>query len=155
MNIRGFRYRILMNLLMIILCFPVWQSVRGQDSVLVAIGNQKGVPASMKMSELKAVLKGEKQRWGDGTKVVIAMVKSTTPIGKSVSSKIYSMSGDGVRSFWAGISFAGKFDPPYVFNTLPEVENFVAQNPGAIAIIDKSSSLSDVKTILIDGKKSF
>ncbi|MFI5154487.1 MAG: hypothetical protein ACHQET_14215 [Chitinophagales bacterium] len=155
MKIRGLQYGNLLKLLLVSLSLPLSLWVNGQDSTLVAVGNLKGVPASMKMSELKSVLKGEKQRWSDGTKVIIAMVKSTTPIGKSVSSKIYSMSGDGVRSFWAGISFAGKFDPPNVFNTLPEVETFVAQNPGAIAIIDKSSALSDVKTILIDGKKSF
>jgi hypothetical protein len=155
MKIRRISYGIFLKLLLVSLCFPLWICVNGQDSTLVAVGNLKGVPAAMKMAELKSVLKGERQRWSDGTKVVIAMVKSTTPFGKSVSAKVYSMSGDGVRSFWAGISFAGKFDPPNVFNTLPEVESFVAQNPGAIAIIDKSSSLSDVKTILIDGKKSF
>jgi len=125
-----------------------------QDITLTAICNSRGAPAEMKMSELKSVLMGEKQRWSDGTKVVIAMVKSTTPLGEIISKRIYSMSGDGVRGFWAGISFAGKYDPPNVFNTVTELETFVAQNPGAIAILDKPIG-NDVRVISIDGKKSF
>ena len=65
------------------------------------------------------------------------------------------MSGDEVRGFWAGISFAGKFESPVTFNTVSELETFVAQNPGAIAILDKPSESSEIKTVLIDGKKSF
>ena len=126
----------------------------GQDSSLTVICNNKGAPPDMKFSELKSVMRGEKQRWSDGTKVVIAMVKSNSPLGEIISKKIYSMSGDGVRGFWAGISFAGKYDPPNVFNTVTELENFVAQNPGAIAILDKPTA-NDVRVVSIDGKKSF
>jgi hypothetical protein len=129
-------------------------SSAAQDN-LVVIGNQTGVPADLKMSELKAVFRGERQRWSNGTKVVIAMIKSTTPLGNEISQKIYSMNGDEVRGFWAGLSFAGKSDPPNVFNTSAEVEIFVSQNPGAIAILDKTTNSPDTKTILVGGKKTF
>ncbi|HEY2347991.1 MAG TPA: hypothetical protein VGH64_03195, partial [Puia sp.] len=114
-----------------------------QDNNLVVIGNLAGVPGDIKMNELKAVFKGERQRWSDGTKVVIAMIKTTSPLGNLISEKIYSMNGDEVRGFWAGISFAGKFDPPNVFNTEAEVETFVSQNPGAIAILDRITATPD------------
>ena len=126
-----------------------------QDTALVVIGSQIGVPAELKFNELKAVFRGERQRWTDGTKVVIAMIKSTTPLGNIVSEKVYSMSGDEVRGFWAAISFAGKFDPPNVFNTVAEVETFVSQNPGSIAILNKATSVPDTKTVLVSGKKTF
>jgi hypothetical protein len=126
-----------------------------QDTTLIVIGSQTGVPAELKFNELRAVFRGERQRWSDGTKVVIAMIKSTTPLGKIVSEKVYSMSGDEVRGFWAAISFAGKFDPPNVFNTAAEVETFVSQNPGSIAILNKTSSVPDTKTVLVSGRKTF
>jgi hypothetical protein len=129
-------------------------SSAAQDNLMV-IGNQTGVPADLKMSDLKAVFRGERQRWSNGTKVVIAMIKSTTPLGNEISEKIYSMNGDEVRGFWAGLSFAGKSDPPNVFNTAAEVEIFVSQNPGAIAILDKTNNIPDTKTILVGGKKTF
>jgi hypothetical protein len=155
MRLNAFRYGALIKFLLSGFLLSCCLYSTAQDSSLVAIGNQSGVPSDIKLSELKAVFHGEKQRWGDGTKVVIAMIKSTTPLGKIVSEKIYSKSGDEVRGFWAGISFAGKFDPPNVFNTEAELEIFVSQNPGAIAILNKSSTTPDVKTILVQGKKTF
>lgn len=137
----------------ILFCFCFF--AKAQDTSLTVIGNQLGVPSDIKMSELKAVFRGEKQRWSNGTKVVIAMIKSTSPLGNIISEKLYSMNGDEVRGFWAGISFAGKFDPPNVFNTEAEVETFVSQNPGSIAVLNKVNAIPDVKTVLVGGKKTF
>jgi hypothetical protein len=155
MSICTIRYHHSVRYFLFVLLLPCWFSANAQDSTLVVIGNQAGVPAEINMTELKAVFRGERQRWKDGTKVVIAMIKSTSPLGKIVSEKVYSKSGEEVRGFWAAISFAGKFDPPNVFNTDAEVEAFVAQNPGAIAILNRSITTSDVKTVLVSGKKTF
>jgi len=155
MGINFFRYGFLVKFSLICMVMLCSISLMAQDNNLVVIGNQSGTPTEIKMNELKAVFRGQRQRWGDGTKVVIAMIKTTTPLGNEISEKIYSMNGDGVRGFWAGISFAGKFDPPNVFNTESEVEAFVSQNPGAIAILDRTTTTPDVKTILVSGKKTF
>jgi hypothetical protein len=155
MRFNLFRYSFPVKFSLICMVMLISISSVAQDNNLVVIGNQSGVPAEIKMNELKAVFRGERQRWGDGTKVVIAMIKTTTPLGNVISEKIYSMNGDEVRGFWAGISFAGKFDPPNVFNTEGEVEIFVSQNPGAIAILDRITITPDVKTILVSGRKTF
>lgn len=155
MSFNFFRYGLLVKFSLICLVMLMSIPSTAQDNNLVVIGNQSGVPAEIKINELKAVFRGERQRWSDGTKVVIAMIKTTTPLGNVISEKIYSMNGDEVRGFWAGISFAGKFDPPNVFNTESEVEVFVSQNPGAIAILDRNTNTPDVKTIMVSGKKTF
>jgi len=150
-----FRQAAIGRYLSICVLLSVCLLTKAQDGSLTVIGNLKGVPAEMKMAELKSVFMAERQRWNDGTKVTIAMIKSTTPLGKIISQRIYSMSGDEVRGFWAGISFAGKFESPVTFNTVSELENFVSQNPGAIAILDKAPESPEVRTVLIDGKKAF
>jgi len=155
MSFNLFRLGFLVKYSLICMVMLCSLSSMAQDNSLVVIGNQTGVPGDIKMNELKAVFRGERQRWGDGTKVVIAMIKTTSPLGNVISEKIYSMNGDEVRGFWAGISFAGKFDPPNVFNTEAEVETFVSQNPGAIAILDRVTTIPDTKTILVSGKKTF
>jgi len=109
----------------------------------------------MKMSELKSVLKGEKQRWSDGTKISIVLMKTTTPVGQSTCQKIYNMSGDKVKRFWLQLSFGGKADAPTFCNSVAELESFVSQNPGAIGILDKVSPGVGIKTIVIDGKNYF
>ncbi len=127
----------------------------GQETPLVVISHTKGAPSMLKMSELKAVLKGERQRWGDGTKVSIYLMKTATPVGKVTCNKVYNMSGDKVRRFWLELSFGGKAEAPTFCNSAEELEALIAQNPGAIGILDKSSGLAGTKTIMVDGKASF
>ncbi|MBK5272840.1 MAG: hypothetical protein JJE22_17715 [Bacteroidia bacterium] len=126
-----------------------------QEPSLMVISNAKGAPSNMKMSELKSVMKGEKQRWSDGTKVSIYLMKTATPLGKSTCAKVYNMSGDKVRRFWLELTFGGKADAPVFCNTVEELESQVSQNPGSIGILDKSAGSSGTKTIMIDGKTSF
>ena len=125
-----------------------------QDMTLTVISNVKGAPAEMKMSELRSVLKGERQRWSDGTKVHIGLMKTTTPVGQTTCEKVYNMSGDKVKRLWLELSFAGNADVPTFCNTTEELEIFVAQNPGAIGITSNFSGNDAIKTIEIDGKKS-
>jgi hypothetical protein len=142
-------------------CLPVLLLVavgfmtRAQDVQLTAIGNVKGAPSEMRSSDLVSVLKGEKQRWSDGTKVTIYIMKTTTPIGQSTCKKIYNWSADKVKRYWLELSFSGKADAPTFCNTVEELESYVSQNPGAIGIIDRNSTSNGVKTILIDGKNPF
>ena len=132
-----------------------FSNARSQDSTLTVISNQKGAPSQMKMSELISVFLGERNRWTDGTKVIIVFMKTTTPIGRETCRKVYSRSENSVLQYWNLQSFSGKAQLPTTFNTTSELEAFVAQNPGAIGILDKASNLSETKTVLIDGKKSF
>jgi hypothetical protein len=122
------------------------------QETLTVIGNSKGSPSELKMMQLQSILKGEKQRWGDGTKVVIALMKTNTPIGSVTSKKVFNMSGDQVNKYWLGLVFQGKADAPSFFNSISELETFVAQTPGAIGIIGQSPTIAQ-KTIVVDGKK--
>jgi len=129
--------------------------INAQDATLTAISNPKGAPATLKMSDLKSIMKGEKQRWSDGTKVSIVLMKTNTSTGETTCQKIYSMSGDKVKRFWLGLSFSGKADAPTFCNSVTELESIVAQTPGAIGIIDKVSTGTGIKIIMVDGKNSF
>lgn len=130
-------------------------NLHAQNPNLSAISNTKGAPSELKMSELKSILKGEKQRWSDGTRVVIVLMKTTTPVGETTCKKIYNMSGDKVRRYWLGLSFSGKATAPIFCNSAEELESTVAQSPGAIGIVDKVPSNSSIKIISVEGKNSF
>jgi hypothetical protein len=141
--------------LSLFLLLSVGYSAKAQEATLTVISNTTGAPSEMKMSELKSVLKGEKQRWSDGTKVHIALMKTTTPVGQSTCQKIYNMSGDKVKRFWLELSFAGNADAPTFCSTTEELVTFVSQNPGAIGVLDKPSTITGIKTTEIDGKSTF
>ncbi|HEV2833185.1 MAG TPA: hypothetical protein VGW31_14480 [Hanamia sp.] len=124
-----------------------------QVSSLTVIGNQKGAPSSLKFSELKSIFMGEQQRWRGGAKITIALMKTNTPAGKSTSQVLYGMSPDELNKFWLALVFQGKAAAPYFFNSAAELETFVAQNPGAIGILDQVTANGQIKTILVEGKK--
>jgi ABC-type phosphate transport system substrate-binding protein len=125
-----------------------------QVSSLTVISNPKGSPSSLKFSELRSIFMGEQQRWRGGTKVTIALMKTNTAAGKNTSIRVYGMSGDQLNKHWLALVFQGKAAAPNFFNSATELENFVAQNPGAIGIVDQEPATNDVKTVMIEGKKS-
>lgn len=150
--IRGMKAKVLLPILISLLMNAAYS----QDINLLVIGNQKGAPSMMKFSELKSVFMGEKQRWPNGAKINIALMKTNNPVGKITSDRVYDMSSDELNKFWLALVFQGKASAPNFFNSVPELESYVEQNPGAIGIINESESLPpDIKTILVDGKKFF
>jgi hypothetical protein len=119
---------------------------------LTIIGSIESVPPEMEMSKLQAVLKGEKMRWDDGTKVKIALMKTKTPIGTITSDKIYDMTGNELNKYFLALVFQGKVKAPAFFNSESELEAYVAQTPGAIGVLQNTGN-DQVKIIVIDGKK--
>ena len=97
---------------------------------------------------------GEQQRWRSGTKITIALLKTNTNGGKNTLQKIYGMSSDELNKFWLALVFQGKAHAPNFFNSAAELENFVAQNSGAIGISDQVNA-NDVRIVMVEGKKSF
>ena len=126
-----------------------------QVTPLTVVSNPKGSPENMKQSELKSIFLGEKQRWKNGNKIVIALMKTNTPAGKNVCDKVYDMSGDEVKKFWLALVFQGKAEAPVFFNTIGELQAYVLENPGTIGIIDQAPSVAGIQVVSIDGKKSF
>jgi hypothetical protein len=129
-------------------------NVHAQNESLTVISNEKGAPSELKLSELKSILKGEKQRWHNGNKIMIALMKTNTPAGSYTCKKIYDMSGDELKKFWLALVFQGKADPPEFFSSVAEIESFVAENPGAIGVIAQQPASADTHIVLIDGKKT-
>ncbi|HEX8425491.1 hypothetical protein [Hymenobacter sp.] len=118
---------------------------------LVVIANGKGVPSEMNMGQLKSTMRGEKLRWPDGSKVIIALLKSNTSIGTNTSKKIYNMTGNELNKYWLALVFQGKADAPNFFNSEAELEEFVSQTNGAIGVVNRPPTSS--KIVVIDGKK--
>ena len=128
---------------------------RAQNEPLVVITNKKGAPEEMKMTELRSIMKGERQRWKDGNKIKIALMKPSTQTGISTCKKIYDKDGDEVKKFWLGLVFQGKADAPVFFNSEAELKTFVSENEGAIGMVVIFVNTPDIKMVSIDGKRDF
>lgn len=139
-----------LTLFLVGLLCPV--SAIAQDSDLIIIANQQSVPSEMNMIQLKSVLKGEKQRWNDGSKVVIALMKTNTSIGTNTCEKIYNMTGNELNKYFLALVFQGKVKAPTFFDSVNDLENYVARTPGAIGVLQKVTDKL-LKTVVIDGKE--
>ena len=106
-----------------------------QTHNLVVISNPKGAQGDLTRAELTSIMKGEKQRWKDGTGITIALMKSSTATGEAIAKKVYGMTGDGINKYWLALVFQGKAKAPAFFNSASDLETFVSQTPGAIGIV--------------------
>lgn len=125
--------------------------IYGQEVELTIVGNSQSVPQEMNMSQLKSVLRGEQLRWNDGSKVIIALMKTTTPIGSTTCNKIFNMSGNQVSKYFLALVFQGKMKAPTFFDSVDELENFVSKTPGAIGVLQVTDD-DELITISVDGK---
>lgn len=139
----------IINLLILTACL----AARAQDAQLSVIANAKGTPADLKLTQLRSVLKGEKLRWADGTKVVIALMKTNTPISVSTCKKVYNMTPNDLNKLFLALVFQGKGEAPTFFNSVTELQTFIDQTPGAIGVIEAAAT-GNGKVIRIDGKRS-
>ncbi len=126
-----------------------------QETTLVAVGNPTGVPSDIKLTELKSILLGEKQRWKNGSRIIIALMKTNTLVGKNTSSRMYDMTGDQLNKYWLALVFQGKAQAPSFFSSTNDLQNFVAQTQGAIGIVDKPIIDGELRGILVNGQKTF
>ena len=122
---------------------------------LSVIGNPNGTPAGMSHASLKSVFTGGTKTWENGTKITLALMKSNTAAGGLTCSKVFQMSCDEVTKFWLGKAMESNSPAPTFFNSVGELQAFVAGRPGAIGIIDLSAPAAGVHGIAIDGKNSF
>ena len=127
-------------------------SMNSQENPLIIVGHEASVPSELNMSQLRLVLRGEKLRWNDGSKVVLALMKTSTPVGADTCKKIYNMSGNELNKYFLALVFQGKAKAPAFFNSVNELEAYVVQTPGAIGVLQQANDKL-LKIILIDGKK--
>lgn len=128
-------------------------NLQAQESGLVVIGNSQSVPAELRMDELTSILMGEKQRWDNGKKIEIALMKTNTPIGSDTCARVFHMSGNDLNKHFLALVFQGKGEAPTFFTSARDLEEFVLNNEGAIGILDEASNQS-TKIIIVDGKKN-
>lgn len=140
-------------LLIVVLFLLASHSVNAQDVPLTVIANSKGAPAELSQAQLKSILKGEKLRWKDGSKVIIALMKTNTTVGMNTCRKLYNMTSNELNKLFLALVFQGKGEAPSFFNTMSELQTFVSQTPGTIGIIEPNAANNE-RVIFIDGKKS-
>jgi hypothetical protein len=107
------------------------------DFSVVLIGNETGV-VSMSESQMKDCFKGKNHSWPNRKSVKIVLASSKHPKVELYSNLIYNKSFYSVKKYWYSLVFQGRSNPPYFIASDQQVIEFIAGNPGSIAIVQDS-----------------
>lgn len=144
-----------LSLSIIVLILSSWLSVNYQKTQtsksLMVVANINNV-TELSFKEFKGIMRGEKQRWKNGPKVEIALMKTSTPTGAVTAEKVYQMSVNQLNKYWLAQVFQGRVQAPQFFTSEADLIEYIERTPGAIGVITSSSERVDF--LKIDGKTS-
>jgi hypothetical protein len=119
------------------------------DFSIALIGNNTGVE-QISESTMKAYFKGKYNKWPNNKTVIVVLSSSKHPKVELYSDLLYNKSFYAVKKYWYSLVFQGRNNPPYFFSSDQEIIEFVRLNPGAIAIVEKSSKIPENLKIQIN-----
>jgi hypothetical protein len=119
---------------------------------LAVVVNSKGAPSELALSKLKVILKGEQQRWKDGTKITLAFMKTSTGIGEDMAKRIFGMTAKELNKYFLAQVFQGKMSSPQFFDSEDDLLKYIKNNEGAIGVASFKNASGT--TISVDGKKA-
>ncbi|MBP7810422.1 MAG: hypothetical protein KA163_14105 [Bacteroidia bacterium] len=122
------------------------------DGGLAVIVNSKGAPNEIGLSKLKVILKGEQQRWKDGTKITLAFMKTSTGIGDDMAKRIFGMTAKELNKYFLAQVFQGKMSSPQFFDSEEDLLKYIKNNEGAIGVTSFKNASGTIMSV--DGKKS-
>ena len=121
-----------------------WCTARAQDVVLIA---NVGVQISeIKDADLRAIFRGEKTRFADGSHAVPVTLKG----GPAHEVFLKNHVGEGpeeFRSQWRKVVFTGQGAMPKTFDSESALIEYVAVTPGAVGYVSRISSQHRVKLL--------
>lgn len=137
----------------IVLSFSV--NVFGQDNTMLsAVICPQNTTFEISKTELTNIMLGEKQRWPDGTKVRLALLKPGSKGAEKITISIVNMNDHEFSKYWLAMIFQGTASAPKYFESNQALINYVKSTIGAIAICDESV-IGEERLLLIDGTSKF
>ena len=114
---------------------------------VAVITNAGNVSAGVSSADLQKLLKIDTPKWPDGKKVTIFLTDPDSAEGKLVLQRVYRMTPGEIKTF-----IDGHKGSIVVLASDDMVLKAVAENPGALGIVNVYSITSSVKVLKVDGK---
>ncbi len=140
-------------LVAIIPCFSANVFAQGSP-VLSAVICPQNSTLDISKTELINIMLGEKQRWPDGTKVRLALLKPGSRGAEDISKAVVNMSDHEFSKYWLAMIFQGTANAPKYFESNKALINYVRSTIGAITICDEAIVVEE-RVLLIDGNTKF
>ena len=110
-----------------------------QESVKIIVNPEVGI-SRLSQAELARIYLGKKTFWESGSRIAPSLLKETSPITESFLEASIRKTVRQYRAYWKRRLFSGKGTAPKTFASSRQVANYVAENPGAIGVVDAAFS---------------
>lgn len=134
-------YKIIYKYIGLLLCLVASQNLFAQSNDTYLVIVNESVNNSIKKKEINAYLKGERNYWPNGNKVVISLPSPKSELADIVAQSIFKTNITGMQKYWLALIFQGRVDPPNFIMTDEETIAFVKSNNGALGIIHSKNKL--------------
>lgn len=126
-----------------------------KKTVAVAVVvHAKNPVTDLSLNELRAILRMERQFWGNGKRAVLYLRPSESVEQGVLLDKVYRMSAEKLQKYWVTKLFSGEIPakPSYVPNSESAVSR-VRSSEGAISVILATDASEGVRVLTIGGAK--
>jgi ABC-type phosphate transport system substrate-binding protein len=130
-----------------ILAPPV--AAQGVDRSLRVVVSKDNKLASLTTDDLNRIFLGKKTLWESGTRIVPAMPEEESTAGEAFLSVTLKKSVSQFRAYWKRLLFSGGGTVPKVFRSNSQIIDFVARQPGAIAVVEAGAVDDRVRVLEI------
>jgi ABC-type phosphate transport system substrate-binding protein len=128
---------------------PALSEAQAVDRSLRIVVSKENKTASMTSDDLSRIFLGKKTLWESGTRIVPAMPEEESPAGETFLAGTLKKSVSQFRAYWKRLLFSGGGTVPKVFRTSDQLIDFVARQPGAIAVVEASAVDDRVRVLEI------
>ena len=129
--------------------FSPLAQAQGVDRSLRVIVSKENKVASLSTDDLNRIFLGKKTLWESGTRIVPAMPEEESPAGETFLAGTLKKSVSQFRAYWKRLLFSGGGTVPKVFRSSSQLVDFVARQPGEIAVIEASAVDDRVRVLEI------
>jgi ABC-type phosphate transport system substrate-binding protein len=120
---------------------------------LAIVVNRSNPVENLSLPELRKVFLGERIRWPNGHRVIVAMLDSGFPERDAVLRQVYRMTESGYRDHFLKGRYTGNIPVlPKTLSSTETLRKFVFNAPGAIGYLRASDVDASVKVVSIDGR---
>jgi len=134
---------------LIALWSPGPAQAQGVDRSLRVVVSKENKTASLTTDDLVRIFLGKKTLWDSGVRIVPAMPEEESPAGETFLSGTLKKSVSQFRAYWKRLLFSGGGTVPKVFRNSEQAVDFVARQPGAIAVVEASAVDERVRVLEI------
>ena len=124
-------------------------AAQGVDRSLRVVVSKDNKLASLTTDDLNRIFLGKKTLWESGTRIVPAMPEEESTAGEAFLSVTLKKSVSQFRAYWKRLLFSGGGTVPKVFRSSSQLIDFVARQPGAIAVVEASAVDDRVRVLEI------